>query len=262
MNTNPPLGSPGNGNKEGNQPEAGHGHVRPHVSRGWVRWKAVLLSGVGCVGVGAVLIACSSHQMVREQPAGTVGAEFVGSESCGMCHDDVMSEFRFTSHGQMRDPKGESCEACHGPGSLHVQEGEGFIAMPNDANCLSCHSGAHAHRLMHTDKKGMMDWSFSHHRNAGVGCTECHNPHSHTPMGLRIRPEFQVQQIDSTSALCLSCHQDIMGRISMPYHHPIREGAMGCTSCHDPHSNMERRLLAKNETCYKCHQAQQGFLIT
>lgn len=33
---------------------------------------------------------------------------------------------------------------------------------------------------------------------------------------------------------------------------------MGCIDCHNPHSNTSRELLAKNETCTKCHQAQQG----
>jgi DmsE family decaheme c-type cytochrome len=257
MSNDKEFGSRGNTKRDGDFKQIGQELARRHDQNWRLRLRTTVLLAAGAM-CAIILVACTTHHFIREQPAGTAGADFVGMDSCALCHDDIISEFRFTAHGQMRDPKGESCEACHGPGSLHVEEGDGFIVMPNDANCLACHSGAHSHRLKYTDKKGVMDWNFSHHRNAGVGCTDCHDPHSHAYMGLRIKPEFQVQNIDSTSALCLSCHQDILGRISMPYHHPIREGAMGCTSCHDPHGNMERRLLAKNETCYKCHQAQQG----
>jgi DmsE family decaheme c-type cytochrome len=58
--------------------------------------------------------------------------------------------------------------------------------------------------------------------------------------------------------MCMTCHQDVFAKISMPSHHPIREGAMTCTSCHDPHGNTARQGVAKNESCVKCHQAQQG----
>jgi DmsE family decaheme c-type cytochrome len=223
------------------------------------RFRKVLWLPVGIVAA-IVVISCANYQHFRELPATTLGSTYVGMDECTQCHEEIFENFRATSHGHMRGDKGESCEACHGPGSQHVEAGEDFIVMPNDANCLACHGGSHktARGPRHTDRKVVMDWQFSDHKMAGVKCIDCHNPHSTTHKALRAKPEFQVQNIDPASALCLSCHQDILGRISMPYHHPIREGAMGCTDCHNPHGSQKRQLLAKNETCTKCHQAQQG----
>jgi DmsE family decaheme c-type cytochrome len=226
------------------------------------RKRRLLLAG--SLILATVVISCTTYQFAREQPATTPGATYVGMDSCTVCHDDITTPYKTTAHGRLRGDRGESCEACHGPGSIHVEEGEGSIVMPNDASCLACHAGTHAgihpgtDRLRNTDRKVLMDWNFAGHKAAGVKCIDCHDPHSANHKALRLTPEFQVQNIDSTSALCLSCHQEILGRLSMPFHHPIREGAMSCTDCHNPHSNQSRQLLAKNETCAKCHQAQQG----
>ena len=41
-----------------------------------------------------------------------------------------------------------------------------------------------------------------------------------------------------------------------PYAHPVRQGKMACTSCHNPHGDTPERLLAQNSvnaTCYDCH---------
>jgi DmsE family decaheme c-type cytochrome len=212
---------------------------------------ALLLAGV---------ISCTTYNYVRERPATTPGAHYVGVASCAQCHDglidDIMQPFAFTAHGSLLAKNEHACESCHGPGSIHVEEGEGSIVLPNDASCLECHIGHDKHK--HTARKSLMDWNFAEHKRAGVKCIDCHDPHSPGAKGIRSRPEFQFQHTDATSSLCLSCHQEIAGRISMPYHHMIREGAMSCTSCHNPHSNMSRSLLVRNETCVKCHQAQQG----
>jgi DmsE family decaheme c-type cytochrome len=214
--------------------------------------------------IALVVISCSSYNTYREAPAGTPGAKYIGMNACTECHEDLVEEFKFTSHGHMRGDISRSCEACHGPGSIHAEEGEHSIVMPNDANCLACHGrnphgGANASSGSYaSNKRALIDWKFASHKRAGVKCIDCHSSHSTDRLGLKTDKTFQIQHTDAASALCLSCHQDILARISMPYHHPIREGAMSCLSCHDPHGNMSRQLLSKNETCFKCHQAQQG----
>jgi DmsE family decaheme c-type cytochrome len=220
-----------------------------------LRWRVLGLIAVAVLAA-VVAVSCATQGFWREQPATTPGAEFVGSKACMECHEDVIESFAHTRHGPLYRVNDRLCESCHGPGSIHVQKGEGFIVMPNDASCLACHmdSGSHSR----TEKRTLMDWQFADHRRAGVKCIDCHSPHSHGAGVLREDKQFQIQHTDSTSALCLSCHQEIAGRISMPYHHPIREGAMGCTDCHDPHGRQSRQLLNRNETCFKCHQAQQG----
>jgi DmsE family decaheme c-type cytochrome len=44
----------------------------------------------------------------------------------------------------------------------------------------------------------------------------------------------------------------------MPSHHPLKEGGMGCVSCHDPHGSQKTNPLSRNEQCFKCHQSVRG----
>lgn len=44
----------------------------------------------------------------------------------------------------------------------------------------------------------------------------------------------------------------------MPSHHPVKEGALSCTGCHDPHEGKQVRLASRNDKCLSCHQRQRG----
>ncbi|OFW21205.1 MAG: hypothetical protein A3H97_00270 [Acidobacteria bacterium RIFCSPLOWO2_02_FULL_65_29] len=48
-----------------------------------------------------------------------------------------------------------------------------------------------------------------------------------------------------------------MARFRLPSHHPVTEGAMSCTSCHDPHSGDRTSVRSEVERCGSCHQAQR-----
>ena len=44
-------------------------------------------------------------------------------------------------------------------------------------------------------------------------------------------------------------------------HHPVTEGKIACSDCHNPHGSMAPKLLVKptlNETCYQCHAEKRG----
>jgi DmsE family decaheme c-type cytochrome len=44
-------------------------------------------------------------------------------------------------------------------------------------------------------------------------------------------------------------------------HHPVREGKMGCASCHNPHDGAQPKMLkadSVNELCYTCHAEKRG----
>ena len=44
-------------------------------------------------------------------------------------------------------------------------------------------------------------------------------------------------------------------------HHPIAEGKVVCSDCHNPHGSAGPKLLKKNtvtETCYTCHAEKRG----
>ena len=47
-------------------------------------------------------------------------------------------------------------------------------------------------------------------------------------------------------------------------HHPIREGKVVCSDCHNPHGSPGPKLLKEftvNETCYNCHAEKRGPLL-
>jgi DmsE family decaheme c-type cytochrome len=44
-------------------------------------------------------------------------------------------------------------------------------------------------------------------------------------------------------------------------HHPVREGLMGCESCHNPHDGSRPKMIKAdwvNELCYQCHTEKRG----
>jgi len=60
--------------------------------------------------------------------------------------------------------------------------------------------------------------------------------------------------------VCYKCHQKIFAVNALPSHHPIKEGKMVCSDCHDGHGQEEGNLkdASVNLVCYKCHADKQG----
>ena len=112
-----------------------------------------------------------------------------------------------------------------------------------------------------------MAWHSSTHEHNGVACTDCHNPHPKacTPDFVDIdryqvkRPQRLAMSVQEPEA-CYKCHPKIVGLGDLPSHHPIKEGKMVCSDCHDPHGQALGDLKEEtiNLVCYKCHAEKQG----
>ncbi len=60
--------------------------------------------------------------------------------------------------------------------------------------------------------------------------------------------------------VCYDCHKSQEVQSKMPSHHPIMEGKVKCSDCHNPHGGPNGMLEQEtvNETCYKCHADKGG----
>jgi predicted CXXCH cytochrome family protein len=213
-----------------------------------VKQPGTLLWAVGGgASVALVLMSCATSRTLLAPP-GIPGATYVGSEECAACHDEVTTDFKTADHAKLQ-AKGKNavnmgCEACHGPGSLHVEAGGGANSIINPKKspetCFQCH----------LDKKAEFNMPFSHPVLAGkMTCSDCHDPHkgSATKAG--------GTSLKSMNDLCVECHTQQRGPFVFP-HDAVREG---CTTCHSPHGSVNQKMLTERNgnLCLKCHFQQQ-----
>jgi predicted CXXCH cytochrome family protein len=204
-------------------------------------------------------------------------AEKVGSDQCQACHQGEFKSFRHSAHSL----QALECEDCHGAGSLHVKSGDGsgwivrFKQQPVEAAngaCLSCHN----------QSEKLHNWLTGSHAANGVRCVDCHEVHAQeiqagtqtrmnfetmTPGSVtvlsRLEPESSVrlESRSKTNDACLKCHQAQRAEMSLPYHHPLREGKISCVDCHNPHggpAGNNLRTANGNQLCLTCHAQYRG----
>ena len=179
-------------------------------------------------------------------------------ETCKGCHEDYVAGYAATKHAVKADARTpaskDSCLTCHGQGALeHAKQqggkGVGGIVGFNDpkisaetknATCLGCHQGD-ARRI---------HWKDSVHAGRDVACVSCHTLHARD----------EVRDKLTQSQVCFACHKEQRVQINKPSRHPIREGKVSCSDCHNVHGNnpkqMERGSVV--ETCYQCHLEKRG----
>ncbi|HEX9780537.1 MAG TPA: cytochrome c3 family protein [bacterium] len=175
-------------------------------------------------------------------------AEYVGTETCAMCHAKEAKEFKHSSHARIAIPgeveglKAQGCETCHGPGSLHVDAGGGrgvggMINPRKDPNaCFACH----------TDKK--MQFRMTHHHpvlEGKMSCADCHDAHA-----TDVRP-WSATSLHGTNEACFKCHKEQRGPFVFE-HEALREG---CTECHQVHGSINDKMLVARDAnlCLRCH---------
>ena len=163
---------------------------------------------------------------------------------CRQCHD--VSDVKV--HANHSD-----CQSCHRDAAVHLSEP--MKVKPSKAiaseTCLSCHGTGKGH----AKDANRMNFAFSEHNKAGVKCSDCHGLHNP-----KVGKQSNVAdlKLDKNARLCATCHQDVLARFSMTSHHPLKEGAISCTNCHNQHDGKQTSLGGKTEQCTKCHQAVRG----
>jgi len=177
-------------------------------------------------------------------------ASFVNDSGvCYGCHQDSKKHFEETAHAKAfrkKVPDRGECESCHGPRSLHVENPtkEHALNVTQQASaCLQCHEGA--------DRKF---WKSSAHASEDVGCASCH-----TVMSKKSERNLLAKPTERDT--CYTCHTNVRGELNKSSHHPVREGKLSCSGCHNAHGSLTPGMLkgtSINDTCFKCHQEKRG----
>lgn len=171
----------------------------------------------------------------------------VGSETCAVCHEELLETIRSSPHG-LADAEG-ACENCHGPGAAHADSGEAadirrfdesVAPRERSAACAECHGR----------QRELSKFRKSEHALGGLACNDCHQVHGNDELLLSEMPP----------GLCYGCHASVEAQFELNERHPVNEGAVSCTDCHNPHAPQKRSLLGgfKQGVCLDCHVQYRG----
>jgi DmsE family decaheme c-type cytochrome len=218
----------------------------------------LIASGI-CIG----LFSLASSVLAADAPAaqGAAAQKALARDAvCTACHNEswrtpVLTLYQ-TRHGNRADPRAPNCQSCHGDSDAHQKDPGGahpdvvFAAKSKNVSssddrytaCLTCHQ---------TDSK-RSHWMGSTHESRDVACVSCHQVHT---------AHDAVRDKHTQPDVCFACHKEQRTQINKPSHHPIPEGKMGCSDCHNPHGSVGPKLMKRdsvNETCYTCHMEKRG----
>jgi DmsE family decaheme c-type cytochrome len=237
-----------------------------------------------------LLLAGMSSLMLAAPGPGISGSEYVGTKTCEECHKQGYRRFSATKMAKVffdaprNELESRGCEACHGPGAEHVEKarehdraraagtvysgppsGQFIVRLGKDSplsgreqndRCLRCH-----------EKGQRLFWKGSTHEAQGLSCVTCHQVHQGAPAPVAAAA-FKAPLTTNTTfqkrtemEVCFGCHPMRKAQLQRSSHMPMREGAITCSNCHNPHGGPNPKMLVAstvNETCYKCHPERRG----
>lgn len=210
---------------------------------------ALYLPGLAGVMLAAIALAGSGYAMAQGAPQGAAGWSVA---DCQTCHEKAAGPaFQHTAHAK----QDQSCATCHPNVAEHAKAqmaGETGGPVPTlktltapeiNQVCLTCH-----------EKRNQENYSMSLHDRRNVACTSCHGIHEYKSAKAQLKTRTDAET-------CYTCHKAERAKSMRTSHHPVREGKMGCASCHNPHDGSRPKMLradSVNELCYQCHTEKRG----
>jgi len=205
-----------------------------------------------CAVAGGLIWGCTAVAADASPAQGKTA--LTGDAACTRCHDEsdkkVLTIYQ-TRHGVKGDSRAPGCQSCHGTSGAHLKNKQTPTdvsfgknksdAKAQDAACMTCHK---------SDKR--THWEGGQHQTNDVTCSNCHTVHAAAD---------KVRSKKTQADVCFTCHKDQRSDSRKISHHPIGEGKVVCSDCHNPHGSAGPKLLKKNtvtETCYTCHAEKRG----
>jgi len=226
-----------------------------------------------CVFIGALGGVSAALAASDPKPAASAKDLILkGDAKCTGCHDEAdeptgaatMLELNpqvlsigKTKHGTTADSRTPTCSDCHGASEKHLnhkgsdkppkvdrsfRKNSPTAADVRNGTCLTCHQ---------KDAK-RSHWDGSSHQTKDVACNSCHQVHA---------AKDKVRNKLTQPEVCFACHKEQRAQVNRPSHHPVMEGKVACSDCHNAHGSVGPKLLKRdsvNETCYTCHMEKRG----
>jgi predicted CXXCH cytochrome family protein len=189
------------------------------------------------VALSLASAASAAHESAPLAQTGSDHPAGVGADECASCHLDITNTWKISPHANaFEDPvfqerligvsdkgdclgchttnfqastgeytaEGVSCEACHG--QMVPNHPPSVIPIKADTEyCGTCHTTT------------LQEWRLTGHATAGVGCLDCHDPHSQQAL-------FEVKD-----DMCINCHKEDMEKYLEDTH---VQKDIGCVDCH------------------------------
>jgi len=242
------------------------------------QWQRILAVVAAIAGLG-LMAAAPQALAAADAPKKVLAADpnakdliLKGDAKCTGCHDEAdeptgaatMLELNpsvlaigKTRHGTLADKRTPTCTDCHGDSNDHrLHKGSGkppvvdrsfrkatktSAEVRNEA-CMTCHQ---------KDSK-RSHWAGSTHQAQDVACNSCHQVHA---------KKDKVRNKVTQAEVCFTCHKEQRAQYQRPSRHPILEGKVTCSDCHNVHGSVGPKLVKRdstNETCYTCHMEKRG----
>jgi len=194
-----------------------------------------------CVGAAGVLVVLGG----TPSPATGAGE----AVPCADCHEEATASFNGSYHAKAWQGA-NGCQSCHGTTDQHLnteQSKKTIVSFSKDGGrsaeemnkqCLGCHQKS----------ANLAMWDMGAHQKNDVACISCHDIH---------KPRSTVNQ----PTVCFTCHRDVRSDANKISHHPIIEGKVKCSDCHNTHGTLAKHMIAAdsiNQLCYKCHAEKRG----
>jgi DmsE family decaheme c-type cytochrome len=213
--------------------------------------------------IGLTWLVLASTAWAANGPApGKKGLVLNDDAKCTKCHDEgeatPVLAIGQTRHGVTADGRTPTCTSCHGASEKHITRPEGAKERPKpdigfkgagkseasvqSATCLTCHQ----------NQAQRSHWAGSTHESRDVSCTSCHKVHT---------AHDKVRDKKTQPEVCFACHKTQRAEVARTFRHPILEGKVACSDCHNAHGSVGPKLMKRDsvvETCFQCHAEKRG----